>query len=542
MNTNPFNITNAVTDNIYEDIKLPLNQRKGYTRDSEKITLPVYFYQIIGIDNEEDYFNRLFTFDQKLSKHISNYIRITEELTSTYNNYNKTKFDKAWDKVSFYNRRKANFIMSLLKPENIFPHHNDKSLQKLFENAFESIIDLIITKKSETSLKELQPLIFKILCYCHNYIHKLFPAFDYVKNNPKVIYYGNITSDEIYFLILLQQLSCDIVYFNSLDECDFKLIDSDHIFTQSVKLDKRIRLKPFPASELQIRTNTVAVEASKEINDMLFSNEGGFYKPWQFTDYMVKNIPLSTTYEELYILGIQQAMFRPDFIIDNFTINIPCMFTKVSGVHKEIKKYWKEVHSLVQQPNVLVFDSLPLVKAFDEISNKEISYEAIHYQKILKPNKINIDPEKLMESELWKYSHLHMGLQIVLANKISDICFELWAFKEKIQTLENRIKTLSMLLKIDRNIITLLQKFDYPFHIPKIILYTKNSTLKIEETILLTFLNSLGMDIIIYSPSGYNDIENFLDKGSYNIHRLEELNMEINYKPYKPKFYSKWFK
>lgn len=35
------------------------------------------------------------------------------------------------------------------------------------------------------------------------------------------------------------------------------------------------------------------------------------------------------------------------------------------------------------------------------------------------------------------------------------------------------------------------------------------------------FMNSMGIDIIIYNPTGTSDIENYIKEENYDIHRLE---------------------
>jgi len=57
-------------------------------------------------------------------------------------------------------------------------------------------------------------------------------------------------------------------------------------------------------------------------------------------------------------------------------------------------------------------------------------------------------------------------------------------------------------------------------------------------------MNSMGIDIIIYNPSGYNDIENFIYPQQYDVHRLENVSFELHFKKYvekKKSFFGNFF-
>lgn len=543
MNQQPIQVISSESSNIWSDILLSLKDRKGYKNNTQSVIIPTYFYKIIGVDNEDSYYNQIFDFDQKLIKVEHNYLKITDGFSFEYSNYVKKNFNSAWDKISFYNRKKPEFIISILKLENTLPSFPNPALSNRLEYALENIISIIINHYPDKDLNGLNDIIFRIICYCHEYIYDLFKdKFDYEKINPKILFYGDLLEEDVYFLILMHLMTVDIVFINSYSESAFADIKEHTNYTKTLEYNKRIHLKPFPISKVAAGSTTIALEASREINNMLFTEEGGFYKPWQFSDFLTERIPLKTTYDEVYILGKQQAMFRPNFKVEKFTVRIPSLFTKVAGVHEDIKKYWQDIHSLIEEPNTFLVKSFPMVKSFDEIANKAVSFEAAQYQTLLENNKISLDPQKLLSSQVWKYKHLRIGLQKLLAYRISDMCSELPMFEKNLHPFEIRIKIFAMLLGINTVILNILQKFDYPYNVPKIILYTENYTLKFAEIVFLNFLNSLGLDIIIYSPSGYSDIENCMIAGSYDLHRLKNFNMNLPYKPYKKSIFSNVFK
>ena len=91
-------------------------------------------------------------------------------------------------------------------------------------------------------------------------------------------------------------------------------------------------------------------------------------------------------------------------------------------------------------------------------------------------------------------------------------------------------------MQIPSQIVRLMQKFDYSQDMPKIILYNNgmNGIMSRTDAALLLLLNQFGMDILIYNPTGQNDIENFLDPQLFDIHWLEDLVFEMEYKEPSP--------
>lgn len=47
---------------------------------------------------------------------------------------------------------------------------------------------------------------------------------------------------------------------------------------------------------------------------------------------------------------------------------------------------------------------------------------------------------------------------------------------------------------------------------------------------MLSFLNAMGVDIIIYNPSGYTDIERYIYSDMYDLHHLEEVSFNLDFK------------
>jgi len=93
------------------------------------------------------------------------------------------------------------------------------------------------------------------------------------------------------------------------------------------------------------------------------------------------------------------------------------------------------------------------------------------------------------------------------------------------------ITTLKQLSMVPKEILRFMQSFDYAQQLPKIVVFYDESLghLTRADAILFSFLNRFGFDIIFYTPTGKQDIENYLEPSIYTIHRLEEMVFDVHY-------------
>ncbi|WP_374049774.1 YceG family protein [Neobacillus sp. PS3-34] len=132
--------------------------------------------------------------------------------------------------------------------------------------------------------------------------------------------------------------------------------------------------------------------------------------------------------------------------------------------------------------------------------------------------------------EVWTSS---FSLQKGIANAIRRIC-DKQALKPilKESAEELKIYLFSQAMQTPKTIIQLLEKFDYSQLVPKLILYNNEQTGSISrsDAALLLLLNQFGIDIILYNPSGHNDIEAFLTEALFDTHWLEEVVFDQEFK------------
>ncbi|WP_366927913.1 YceG family protein [Clostridium sp.] len=261
----------------------------------------------------------------------------------------------------------------------------------------------------------------------------------------------------------------------------------------------------------------------------MFADDSGFYRPWQFANYNVQAVTLNTTYEEIYIWIKEKAYVREGFEVKNSTVVIPNMFSKICGTHTNINTYFKEINEVVSRKfTKLFYEELPIMDV--------VHLEYGKFNKIYPSNVFSeFDTLEMINSSWWKYKELRSGLQKTMAGKIKDLCLNpviINVEKEDLRDLQ--VDIFSVLINLDSSLLELLQAYDYPEDVPKIVVYNneENGNLSFEDCIMLTFMNSMGVDIIIYNPSGYNDIENFIYPDQYDIHRLCNVSFGLHFKKY----------
>ena len=87
---------------------------------------------------------------------------------------------------------------------------------------------------------------------------------------------------------------------------------------------------------------------------------------------------------------------------------------------------------------------------------------------------------------------------------------------------------------IDREILKLLQKYDFTKDIPKLIVIDViEDTFSKVECIQLLLYNLLGFDILVYTPTGYKNIETFVSDEAFETHTMNEFQYNIRVPKFK---------
>lgn len=276
-------------------------------------------------------------------------------------------------------------------------------------------------------------------------------------------------------------------------------------------------MEPISLNKIK-RQETDAYKASVEIDRILHYETDGNYRPWQFEDYKVNVIPFKTTYDELFILWKEESRFRQGFKVEDNTITISNIFAKISGTHKDIEHYYKELELLKQNEIRTIFiTSVPFT-----LNNKTIIYD----KNILNNNGL-FDLEKIQSFSNYPFGYLKTSSQNLIFSKINELIDSNDLFKFKI-TDEIKFKVLNVILNLDEKYLNLIQTFDYSFETPKVVIFDNNKNLfSQEDSIVLAFLHLIGFDIAVFTPTGYNNLEKYINDLYFDTHKLEDVNYNL---------------
>ncbi len=182
----------------------------SYTNKSSSYIKEVYFTRYIGVDDSiDEYIEKIKNIDTYFFNNPTiPYIR----LSNLNINFDKTQTDNMLKIFKIYDRTKFNSwdLYNIDFPCKI---END-TLDWTKKIAFKNTLDLFSTSVPNSTPSIIKNFAVKLLCWIEYFLPKLF--YNKVKTNisPKIVYFGNIKRQELFFLYFLSQLGCDILYIN----------------------------------------------------------------------------------------------------------------------------------------------------------------------------------------------------------------------------------------------------------------------------------------------------------------------------------------
>ena len=367
----------------------------------------------------------------------------------------------------------------------------------------------VINFDDKSNLGKLKNRGVILLCWLKRYGDTLFKNYT-VSNIPIFIHYGGCNHNEGLFLRMLSKMPVDVVVFNPDLQAEFDMEDES---LYKVVLSNSMELDEYPKKEKKIQKATVAYEAEKELDTVLYKNTGLFRKR-QFVES--SPITLKTTYEEIDILWKEHAKYRPYFEEKDNKVIVPAIFAQISGVKDaNIQAYWSDIKKKTTE-NTLVIRELPNRHGIDE---NPVKPHVVHFYK---NKKLQVDVIKKHHS--YRYEYLNENVQDYILDKIQELIDLEWVISDS-KGIEYAI--VCTLLNLDKDTVRLIQKFDFTGEVPKIVIVnTIESMCSLEDCIYIAFLNLIGFDILIYVPTGYRTIK-YLKKGIFEEHQIGEYLFDL---------------
>ena len=471
-----------------------------------------YFYRFIGIENKDTFNDELKTLQDKCIKFQDKCVIFDNEIP----------LSAEMELIQYiYNELQTMDISNLVNQEIVI--FDEFEVNYKFLQALQYCVDLSIRNENFFNVNIRNNFITKLIVWVYMHIKNI-DLKSYI--NPSCIYYGNIQRHEIYFLILLYKMGFDVIYINPLKEEEFDSIDTDNISIciKNMQIDIVDTFEDRCKKGNIIDTvETVTKQIQQDIHKEIFENTG-IFRPWQFRNGYTKSILLDTILEDIYIYYNEPSKLREGFGVDGSIVKVPCFFKKIDGQNLDLEEYKKLVKYCSESiQNTLFFNN-------GNISNdKDLSGDMFKLM-FCQLSDGSFDIEEIKKLELYRYSKYSNEVQDFILNKFNELIKRDDLYVDNLDN-ESILKLLVLVLSLSEDIIRLIDNFDFVGYVPKIVIYLNNEDeVSYNMTLLLGYLHNIGIDIIIFNPSGLFNITNIIKSDKINIDRLENINYKSTYK------------
>jgi hypothetical protein len=485
-----YNCTNAwITGKGIEDIKTSLA-----LRGSDKKLFYNCFYRINGVWDKNTYINDIYLMYNELRQANRKVVVVDGDMEKPSNEeiagIKRGRYSKEEDML--------NDIASNLR------YGGNTELNKIMNNAFMEVM-LDEAGAADMNLNRLTVRAVYVVCWMKRYMSNLFEGWR-MPNVSCFIHMGAVNDEaEGVFLRFLARLPVDVVILcpNLNDKC----IVSDKLLYE-LNEGESMSLMPFPQENTAIQMGTAAYQAERELDTLLY-RDSGMYRNMQYGK--ATSITLKTMYEEIAILWNQELKYRPNFSTDNEKVMMPVIFAKVSGVKNgDINKYWNGVGGLIT-PETLVIRHVPYLTNTTPNPIKPYATDFYRDGRVLK--------NKIKENACYQYGVLREEMQEHILDKI-QLLIDQRTIKG---TGENGTEytIISTALNMSKEIVRVIQKFDFTKVNPKLIyINTGENIISLEDSILTALLNLIGFDVVFFVPTGYQSIEKYFNNKLIEEHQM----------------------
>lgn len=397
---------------------------------------------------------------------------------------------------------------------------NNPAFNMKIKNAIVGTLSNVLTNNKFESKSIKENFFIKQIVWVYESIQK-FNWND--KNIPLCIYYGSINEEESYFIKILNMIGVKILYLNSISDTTYlngELIKFDMLQFKSFNVRIANALDSLPIevrSSSQNVVRTWAKEAETELRDSLYTNSGVF-RPWSFRKGTTYSLCIDAVIEDINTYWDEDARFRPEFKTVDSMVYVPNFMTKINGVYKELGKYKELVNKTTSKKLTLFKEGTTII---DNILSKEEVYSLAFVF-----DGDAIDTDKIKKHVLYKLNKVNIDTQNFVINKLNDFI----SIHSKKVDMKDILTLIGMVINMSNEYVYLIENFDFPYKVPKLVIYISDrSTFDTSTGLFINFLNLIGLDVVIYSPMGSPSIENYMFDNYLSSITLDEMAMDLTY-------------
>lgn len=471
-----------------QDILQPAAMRGN----DEKLFYNVYC-RINGVEDKLTYANELYQFYISMQNAKRHVVIVNQNIP-------KPTTDEVMN-IKRTNYVRLEQLMAGLQANIQYP--SNPELRDIMIKAFESVITEE-AKEVGNNINKMTNKAVYLLCWLKRYQSELFHNWK-KPNTGCFIYLGGCKdSNEAMFMKFLSRIPVDVLILcPNLNE---KCILEDSLLYE-INNQNSMSLSKFPEQNAQLHIGTAAYHAEKDLDSIMY-NDNVVFRDQQFAKANI--ISLQTMDREIKILWDKELKFRPNFSTVDGVVNIPVIFSKLSGVKdKKLPEYWVSIKQLMT-PETILIDKAPYITQATPNTIKMYANEFYKNGKLQR--------NRIKNHQCYQYGFLREEMQEHILDKLEAL-IEQRLIKG---TFENGTEytIISVALNMPKDVVRLIQKFDFTKKNPKLIYVNTSETLiSLEDSIYVTFLNMIGFDVVFFVPTGYN-IEKYFNKRLIEEHQI----------------------
>ncbi len=464
-----------------------------YTEDGE---IPVYCAALIGCEDEAVYTNMLVKFKESFAGLKKQLIFIEKPLENPSADEVKALGTPSGTSTE-------EIVDSIAVTVNLV---GDRTRTALAARALRELLSEINSNNRTVTLNYANKLV--------TWLYRCTQARKYAvkyEDIPVILYYGDISQSELYFLNFMSRCGFDVAYITP-NKANLSIAVDKNIGSrmQIFELPQSRESGSYPAKAVKMKMATVAYSAERDLDTMLYGGDTGIFRSFQFPNS--QSVTLKTTFEEIAILWRQEARFRQGFETSGNLVSIPNIFAKISGVENgDLGRYWDDVRDKLTPQTILTVKK--------QNSKAETATDLSAYRQFYRNGEI--DTEKLKASTLNKYSYLPDRIQDMLFYKMQEAASSGFL---KLSGDNLMCSVLHFGLSFDKEFLKIIQQFDFTGKIPKLVVIDAvEDTFTLEECIRIVLCDLIGFDILVYTPTGYKNLETFVNANAFEEHIMNQF-------------------
>ena len=341
----------------------------------------------------------------------------------------------------------------------------------------------------------------------------------------KVIIFGEIKHDTILLVKACQSLNVKVVIICPNRVGTENLQELRYYNIAKIDYGEAMSIEEYPENYSEIQT--LGFQASNEMDNSVYNGETlGMYRSFQFKKLDVKTF--STTYDEVKMYWTKNTMFRVGFDSSKDNITLPAIFSFVYGANNsDISTIISDMKDLYIKGKVCLIDYNMLNGMFDNKTKlpytfdsptfggqkmkflRGVNMEAIKSSRDAKPiigEDLILDTDLLSRQSNYRYKAYPSSFQSILKYAIKNTIDSI-NYKTINISREKYIDTvLEVCLNLPSELMTFAFMPDFSGVTSKILIHSEKSITEcefsLEFSIFLTFMHYLGLDIMVYIPSG----------------------------------------